>query len=149
MPTLFLHGAHGRSPKRCTSQKTLKHTGMFQFTHFTLSFQPTGCTRDLETTSRLGCWLSCLWVCNCAKKYSSKTAREVPTTAVGAYQTDPDYNIVQPNVIIDVLGEWSKKLNVEKSKIFGARSSDVLKRMQKAVLSSSLNIVRSFKVTTK
>ena len=61
----------------------------------------------------------------------------------------PDYNIVQLNVIMDVLGEWSKKLNVEKSKIFGARSSDVLKRMQKAVLSSSLNIVRSFKVTTK
>ena len=75
--------------QRCTSQKTLKHTGMFQFTQSTLSFQPTGCTRDLETTSRLGCWLSCLWVCNCAKKYSSKTAREVPTTAVGAYQTVP------------------------------------------------------------
>ena len=50
---------------------------------------------------------------------------------------------------MDVLGEWSKKLNVEKSKIFGVRSSDVLKRMQKAVLSSSLNIVLSFKVTTK
>ena len=28
--------------------------------------------------------------------------------------------------------------------IFGARSSDVLKRMQKAVLSSSLNIARTF-----
>ena len=61
----------------------------------------------------------------------------------------PDYNIVELNVITDVLGEWSKKLNVEKSKIFGVRSSDVLKRMQKAVLSSSLKIVRSFKVTTK
>ena len=30
---------------------------------------------------------------------------------------------------------WSKELNVENSKIFGVRSSNVLKRMQKAVLS--------------
>ena len=82
------------------------------------------------------------------KKYSAKTAREVPLRWE-LTKLYPDYNIVQLNVIMDVLGEWSKKLNVEKSKIFGARSSDVLKRMQKAVLSSSLNIVRSFKVTTK
>lgn len=31
-------------------------------------------------------------------------------------------------------------------KFFGARSSDVLKRMQEVVLSSSLNIARTFKV---
>ena len=32
------------------------------------------------------------------------------------------------------------------NKTFGARSSDVLERMQKVVLSSSLNIVRTFKL---
>ena len=35
------------------------------------------------------------------------------------------------------------------SKIFSVRSSDFLKRMQKAVLSTSLNIARTFKVFTK
>ena len=35
------------------------------------------------------------------------------------------------------------------SKIFGARSSNILKRMQRAVLPSSLNIVQTIKVITK
>ena len=38
---------------------------------------------------------------------------------------------------------------MEKSKIFGARSSDIQKRMQNAVLSSSLNSLQTFKVITK
>ena len=60
----------------------------------------------------------------------------------------PGYKIAQLNVIMVVLGGWSKELDVEINKIFGARSSDVLKRMPKAVLSSSLNIARTFKVIT-
>ena len=57
--------------------------------------------------------------------------------------------IVQLNVIIDVFwggwgGGWSKELDVDMRFLEGARSSDVLKRMQKAVLSSSLNIARTF-----
>ena len=40
-------------------------------------------------------------------------------------------------------------VDVEMSTIFGARSINILNRMQKAVLSSSLNIVRIFKVITK
>ena len=76
---------------------------------------------------------------------------------MGAYQTIPDrtavasysYKIVQLNVIMDVLGGWFKELDVEMNKILDARSCDVLKRMQKAVLSSSLNIARTFKVITK
>ena len=50
---------------------------------------------------------------------------------------------------MDVLGGWSKELDVEMNKIFGAQSSDVLKRMQKAVLSSSLNVALTFNVITK
>ena len=50
---------------------------------------------------------------------------------------------------MDVLGGWSKELDFEMSEIFGARSSDILKRIEKAVLSSSLNIARTFKVITK
>lgn len=40
------------------------------------------------------------------------------------------------------------ELDVEMNKIFGARSSDVLKRMQKAMLSSPLDIARTVKVIT-
>ena len=40
------------------------------------------------------------------------------------------------------------ELDVEMNKIFGARSSDVLKRMQKAMLSSPLDVARTVKVIT-
>ena len=50
---------------------------------------------------------------------------------------------------MDVLEGWSKELDVEMSKIFGARSSDIVKRIKKGVLPSSLNIARRFKVITK
>ena len=43
---------HRWSPNRCTSQKMLKHTGMFLFTQNSISFEPTGWTRDLQTTRR-------------------------------------------------------------------------------------------------
>ena len=44
---------------------------------------------------------------------------------------------VQLNVIMDVPGGWSKELEVQMNRIFGSRTLDILKRMQKAVLSSS------------
>ena len=45
--------------------------------------------------------------------------------------------MVQLNVIMDVLGGWSQDLEAEMKKIFGLRSLDILKRMQKAVLSGA------------
>ena len=54
--------------------------------------------------------------------------------------------VIQLNVIIDVLGGWSKDVEAQMRKIFGVRTKDVLKRMQKAVISGSLNIARMFKV---
>ena len=50
---------------------------------------------------------------------------------------------------MDVLGGWSQDLEAEMKKIFCLRSLDILKEMQKAVLSGSLNIARMFKVITK
>jgi len=92
--------------------------------------------------------MSCPWLDNRARKDSEKTEKYGPLRWELTRQY-PGYKIVQLNVIMDVLGEWSKELDVEMNKIFGARSSDVLKRMQEAVLSSSLNIARTFKVITK
>ena len=50
---------------------------------------------------------------------------------------------------MDVLGALSQDLEAEMKKMFDLRSLDILKRMQKAVLSGSLNIARMLKVITK
>ena len=59
----------------------------------------------------------------------------------------PGYKITQINIIMDVLGGFSKGLSSNLREILGAKCSrGVLGRMQKSVLSSSLNVVRTFKV---
>ena len=51
------------------------------------------------------------------------------------------------NIIIDVLGGYSKELYSSVRDLLEAeRSREFLTRMQKSVLSSSLNISRTFKV---
>ena len=47
---------------------------------------------------------------------------------------------------IDVLGGWSNELEEVAQKLLGARGKDVLRSMQKSVISSGLNIARMFKV---
>ena len=47
-------------------------------------------------------------------------------------------------IIIIILGGWSEDL--EMKELVGERTKHVLKRMQKVVLSHSLNIARSFKI---
>ena len=61
----------------------------------------------------------------------------------------PSYDVEQCNIITDVLGGWgwSRDVDLTMRKLFGSRGYDVLRRMQKATISSSLNIVRTFKAT--
>ena len=56
--------------------------------------------------------------------------------------------VEQYNVIIDVLGGWSRDLDATMRKMLGPRERDVLFRMQRAVISSTLKIARTFKVIT-
>ena len=59
-------------------------------------------------------------------------------------QRDPGYDIAQCNIIIDVLGGWSKDLDATLQKLVGNRAKDVLRKMQfKACLSATLNIART------
>ena len=59
----------------------------------------------------------------------------------------PGFNIVQYNIIIDVLGGYSKDLKKSVRELVGSeRSTAVLGRMQKFVVSSSLKIARSLKI---
>ena len=60
-------------------------------------------------------------------------------------QQYPGYEVKQYNVIIAVLGGWSEDLEAKMKELVGERAKNVLKCMQKVVLSHSLNIARSFK----
>ena len=56
--------------------------------------------------------------------------------------------IKQDNIISDALGGWSREMDTTMYEIVGNRSKEALKRVQKAVLSGTLNIARTFKVVT-
>ena len=58
------------------------------------------------------------------------------------------YRVEQYNVIIDVLGGYSKHLEKSVRKLLGARARSVLEQMQKSVISNTLNIARTFKINT-
>ena len=90
--------------------------------------------------------MSCPWVENREQKEKEKTLKYAPLR-LELKQQYPGYRINQVNIIIDVLGGYSKELYSSVRDLLGAeRSRECLRRMQKSVLSSSLNIVRSFKV---
>ena len=63
-------------------------------------------------------------------------------------QQYPHYKIAQYNIIIDVLGGVSRKTLDSIKELVGVRADKILLDMQKAVISSTLNIARSFKVLT-
>lgn len=59
----------------------------------------------------------------------------------------PSFNIIHYNIIIDVLGGYSKDLKKSVRELVGLeKSTAALGRMQKSVVSSSLKIARSLKV---
>ena len=90
--------------------------------------------------------MSCPWVENREQREKEKTHKYAPLR-LELKQQYPGYRINQVNIIIDVLGGYSKELYSSVRDLLGAeRSRECLKRMQKSVLSSSLNIARSFKV---
>ena len=58
------------------------------------------------------------------------------------------YRVEQYIVIIEVLGGYSKHLEKSVRKLLGARARGVLGRMQKTVISNTLNFARTFKINT-
>lgn len=58
----------------------------------------------------------------------------------------PGYDIRQYNIIIDVLGGWSTEVDEAMRKLFGTQGGEILLRMQRAVISHTLNIARTLKV---
>ena len=90
--------------------------------------------------------MSCPWVENREQKEKEKTLKYAPLR-LELKQQYPGYKINQVNIISDVLGGYSKELYSSVRDLLGAeRTGECLRRMQKSVLSNSLNIARSFKV---
>ena len=52
----------------------------------------------------------------------------------------------QHNIIMDVLGGWSRDLEYELDELVESKSKGVVHNMQKAVIFGRLNISRTFKV---
>ena len=91
--------------------------------------------------------MSCPWVSNREKKNEEKTVKYASLRSE-LKQQFPGYEAKRHNIIIDALGRWSREMDTTMYEIVGNRSKGVLKRMQKAVLSGTLNIARTFKVVT-
>ena len=89
--------------------------------------------------------MSCPCVSNCDKKTSEKTMKYAPLRWE-LKQRYPGYEINQYNIILDLLGGWSQDLDVTLQKLVGSKAKSVLKKMQKACLSGTLNIARTFNV---
>ena len=89
--------------------------------------------------------MSCPWMANRAIKGAEKTAKYSPLRWK-LKQQYPGYEVKQFNIIIDVLGGWSVDVEETMKDLVGQTSRSVLRRMQKVILSHSLNIARAFKV---
>ena len=92
--------------------------------------------------------MSCPWIEDREKKSEEKTAKYGPLRFELKKQY-PGYDVEQCNIIIiiDVLGVWSRDLDLTMRKPFCSRSYDALRKMQRATILSSLNIARTFKAT--
>ena len=90
--------------------------------------------------------MSCPWMEHREKKSEEKMIKYRPLRFELKKQY-PGYDVQQSNIIIDVLGGWSRDVDLTTRKLFGSRGYDVLRRMQKATISSSLNLMRTFRAT--
>ena len=89
--------------------------------------------------------MSCSWMENRAIKDTEKTAK-YGSLRWELKQQYPGYEGKQFNIIIGVLGGWSIDVEETMKDLVRHRSRSVLRRMQKVILSHSLNIARAFKV---
>ena len=67
---------------------------------------------------------------------------------MGTEAANPGYNIKRNNIIINVLGGWSRDVDATMTKLFRTRGQGILHQMQRAVRSGMLNIARTFKIVS-
>ena len=89
--------------------------------------------------------MSCPWLDNREVKEMEKTQKYGPLMwELG--ERNPGYQVKQYNIIIDVLGGYSADVSQALKELVGEKSANILKKMQRSVISSTLNIARSFKI---
>ncbi|XP_068712320.1 uncharacterized protein [Montipora foliosa] len=90
--------------------------------------------------------MSCPWVSKREIKCGEKTSK-YPPLRYELRRRYPGYKIEQHNIIIDGLGGSSRSVKESLRQLVGSgRCNSVLRNMQKAVVSSSLDIARTLKV---
>ena len=88
--------------------------------------------------------MSCPWLDNREVKEMEKTQKYGPLMCE-LRKRNPAYQVKQSNITIDVLGGYSDVSQAVKE-LLGEKSATILQRMQRSVISSTLNIARSFKL---
>ena len=101
---------------------------------------------DYKSKKVMAVEMRCPWINNRATKDEEKTLKYVPLRWE-LKQQFPGYRVEQYNVI-DGLGGWSRDLDTTMRQMLGPPGRDVLLWMQRTVISSRLNIARTFKVIT-
>ena len=89
--------------------------------------------------------MSCPLIENREVKAEEKATKYAPLRAE-LKERYPGYQVTQYNIIIDVLGGYSREVKQALKELVGDRSNSVAFKMQKSVLSSSLRIARSVKI---
>ena len=88
--------------------------------------------------------MSCPWLDNREVKEMEKTQKYGPLIWE-LRERNPGYQVKQSNITIDVLGGYSDVSQAVKE-LLGEKSATILQRMQRSVISSTLNIASSFKL---
>ena len=89
--------------------------------------------------------MSCPWVENREEKDAEKTTK-YGSLRWELQQRYPDYRVTQFNIIVDVLGGYSRDVRKALKELVGDKSDAIALQIQKSVITSSLNIARRFKL---
>ena len=89
--------------------------------------------------------MSCPWIQNREKKDEEKVLK-YGSLGWKLKQQFKGYRITQYNIVMNILGGWSTSIEVSLSQSLGDKCKEVLKRMQRSIMWSSLKIVQTFKV---
>ena len=90
------------------------------------------------------------WIDNHEKRYEEKDGKYVDILR-NIKRLEPEYLVEQITLFMDSLGGYSKSLNENIGKVFTDKKmvTKIIHKMQKAVLSESVNISRCFKLSTQ
>ena len=91
--------------------------------------------------------MSYQWVANREIKTEEKTSKYGPLRWE-LKQKYQGYKVKQYNIIMDVLGGWSRDLEDELNELVGSKSKGDLQNMQTAVISGTLNTSSTLKAAT-